>query len=196
MTTTTPLNPIPLFKTWFEEAHHCGLIEPDAMTLATASKAGRPSARVVLLRKVDEEGFVFFTNLTSRKSKELIENPFASLCFHWMPLQKQVRVEGSVVQVSDAEADYYFQNRQRGSQIGAWASKQSEKMEHPDDFMNQVKVITEKYEGRPIPRPPFWSGFRVIPHWIEFWQEREFRMHIRDIYRKDGQDWTVGRYYP
>lgn len=194
--TTTSLDPILLFKSWFDEAHLCGLSEPDAMTLATASKDGTPSARVVLLRQVDERGFVFFTNLTSRKGKELLANPQAALCFHWMPLKKQVRVEGHAVVVSDAEADIYFQGRPRGSQVSAWASLQSQMMQHPDDFINQVKKITHKYEGQVIPRPPFWSGFRIIPHSIEFWQEGEYRMHIRDIYRNIGQQWEVARYYP
>jgi pyridoxamine 5'-phosphate oxidase len=194
--TATERDPIALFHRWFEEAHHAGLSEPDAMMLATATRQGIPSARVVLLRQVDERGFVFFTNFTSRKGTELLENPHAALGFYWMPLKKQVRVEGTVMAVSADEADRYFAARPRGSQISAWASKQSAAMEHPGDFAERVKEITRRFEDQPVPRPPFWSGFRVVPERIEFWQEGEFRMHTRDIYTREGAGWSVGRYYP
>jgi pyridoxamine 5'-phosphate oxidase len=192
----TTTNPIALFQTWFDEAHHCGLSEPDAMTIATATKQGIPSTRIVLLRHVDEHGFVFYTNLTSKKGTELQENPYVSLNFHWMPLKKQVRVEGIAQQVSDEEADRYFANRVRGSQISAWASKQSEEIEYSEAFAERVENITQQYAEQPLPRPPFWSGFRIVPYQIEFWQERPFRMHEREIYQKTIQGWEVGKYYP
>jgi pyridoxamine 5'-phosphate oxidase len=189
-------DPIELFQEWFGEAHQCNLPEPDAMTLATASFDGHPSARVVLLRHVDERGFVFYTNLNSRKGQELLANPHAALCFHWMPLKKQVRVEGTAVMVSDEEADRYFASRLRGSQLSAWASRQSEKMHSDTEFAEKIAFFTQKFEGQPIPRPPHWSGFRIIPQRIEFWQEGEFRMHIRDIYEKTATGWDSGKYYP
>lgn len=189
-------NPIALFKAWFDEAHSCGLKEPNAMTLATATKEGIPSARVVLLRNVDERGFVFFTNLTSRKGKELHENPHAALCFHWMPLERQVRVEGRVERVSEKEADEYFSLRPRGSQIGAWASKQSSVMEQEQDLPFRVQEITKQFSGDSIPRPFFWSGFRLIPERIEFWQERPYRLHTRITYTKTAQGWEIARLYP
>lgn len=189
-------NPITLFKSWFAEAHSCGLKEPDSMVVATATKEGLPSARVALLRKVDEKGFVFFTNLTSRKGKELHSNPHAALCFYWMPLMRQVRVEGTVERCSEKEADEYFLSRPRGSQIGAWASKQSSIMEEEGELPKRIQEIADKFAGEPIPRPFFWSGFRVIPTRIEFWQEGKYRLHTRIVYSKTAQGWNVERLYP
>lgn len=189
-------NPIALFTAWFNEAQQCGLQEPNSMVLATSTKDGHPSARVVLLRNVDERGFVFFTNLTSRKGKELHDNPHAALCFHWMPLSRQVRVEGKIELVSTEEADEYFATRARGSQIGAWASKQSSIMEESGDLPARIKDIAEKFQDTPIPRPFFWSGFRLVPHYIEFWQEGEYRLHTRLAYTRMPGGWEVNRLYP
>ena len=189
-------NPITLFKQWFEEAHQCGLTEPDAMTLATSTKDGHPSARIVLLRQVDERGFVFFTNHTSRKGHEALDNPHAALCCYWMPLKRQVRVEGTIIPTSDAEADSYFADRGRGSQISAWASLQSQPLAKREDFLQRVEDITKKYEGKVIPRPPFWSGFRVVPQQIEFWEDRPHRMHHRELFSKTEHGWEMGILYP
>ncbi len=197
MSDLTPDNdPIALFLSWFEEAQHCGLQEPASMVLATATKEGRPSARVVLLRKATEQGFVFFTNLTSRKGKELADNPHAALCFHWMPLERQVRVEGKVERVSDKEADDYFSTQARGSQLSAWASKQSLPMAEAHDLPNRMQEMADKFAGGPIPRPFFWSGLRVVPERIEFWQQGEFRLHTRIVYTRTPTGWVTERLYP
>lgn len=191
--------PIILFKEWFDKAIETeSTKEPTWMTLATSTAEGRPSARVILLKGLDDHGFRFFTNLTSRKGKELVENPYAALCFYWDTLQRQVRVEGKVERVTEKEADDYFTTRRRGSQIGAWSSKQSLPMEHMDgsDLINRVKEITEQFEGQPIPRPPFWSGFVLIPSRIEFWEAGEFRLHKRIVYERNNGIWETERLYP
>lgn len=189
-------DPIARFAEIFAQVQKVVLPEPNAMTLATVSADGRPSARVVLLKGFDERGFVFYTNLESRKGRDLIANPYAALCFHWMPLEQQVRVEGRIEKVSDAEADAYFATRPRGAQIGAWASKQSRTLATREELEARVKAVEEKFAGREVPRPPFWSGFRVIPERLEFWQSRQSRLHDRTVYSKQGNKWIIEKLYP
>ena len=189
-------NPIPIFSEWFEEARKSDLQEPSAATISTCSKDGIPSSRILLLKHFDDRGFCFFSNLTSRKGKEIHDNPVASVCFFWDSLIKQVRIEGAVERVSEKEADDYFARRERGSQIGAWASKQSCIMENPEDLPNRVQEIAEKFAGQVIPRPPFWSGLRIIPKSIEFWSSGEFRLNTRILYSKVNGVWEVDRLYP
>ena len=172
------------------------LPEPTAMTLATVGADGRPSARMVLLKGVDDRGFVFYTNLGSRKGRELRANPRAALCFHWPPLDQQVRVEGEASVVPDDEADAYFATRARVSQLGAWASQQSEPMAHDEDLEARLRDVERRYEGREVPRPPYWTGFRVTPDRIEFWRGRPFRLHDRELYTRQGAAWRVERLYP
>jgi pyridoxamine 5'-phosphate oxidase len=191
-----PRDPIAQFAKVFEQAKKVVTPEPAAVILATASTEGKPSARVVLLKGFDERGFVFYTNLESQKGKELKANPSAALCFYFPPLYQQVRVEGRVEQVSDAEAGAYFATRPRGSQIGAWASKQSAPLASREQLEADFKAMEEKFAGREVPRPPFWSGFRLIPERIEFWESRENRLHDRTAYsRKDGE-WKIEKLYP
>lgn len=189
-------NPIDLFKQWFDEAKTCGLKEPTAVTLATADPSGMPSARMVLLKEVDDAGFVFYTNYQSRKGKELEQNPQAALCFHWMPIGKQVRVQGAVERVSEAQSDAYFASRPRDSQIGAWASAQSEPLEGRFDLEKQVAAYALKFGIGKIPRPPHWGGYRIVPQTIEFWQEGMFRLHDRLLYTRAGSGWTTRRLFP
>lgn len=166
------------------------------MALATADKAGEPSLRMVLLKEVTDKGFVFYTNLESHKGADLKENPKASLCFYWGPLKKQVRVEGVSEPVSAGEADAYFASRPRDSQLGAWASKQSRPLSGKAEFMKEVALVTAKFLGRDVPRPPHWSGWRVVPKSIEFWQEGLFRLHDRDLYTREHDSWKVQKLYP
>ncbi|PCJ42430.1 MAG: pyridoxamine 5'-phosphate oxidase [Alphaproteobacteria bacterium] len=189
-------NPVELFKEWFEKAHEAeGLAE--AVALATADGRGRPSVRMVLLKGVDERGFVFYTNLESRKGLELGENPFGALCFHWKSQKRQVRVEGPVVAVSDAEADAYFATRAKDSQIGAWASHQSRPMKGLFEFEASIAKYAAKYALGTVPRPPHWSGFRLVPEQIEFWEDRKFRLHMRHVYEKNEQGvWVKRELYP
>ena len=191
-------NPIEWFGQWLDEAKaHADVLEPTAMTLATATKDAVPSARIVLLKAHDARGFVFYTNLESRKSRELKANPQAALCFHWKPLLRQVRVEGRVEPVSKEEADHYFATRPLLSRLGAIASKQSRPLPRRDDFMHAVHALEANYsEENPPPRPDFWSGWRVIPGVIEFWQEGGYRLHDRDVFRRDGDGWNVEKLYP
>ncbi len=170
--------------------------EPSAMVLATVSAEGRPSARVVLLKGFDDRGFVFFTNLESRKGRELQANSFAALCFHWPPLEQQVRIEGRVASVTDAEADAYFASRPRGAQIGAWASRQSQALTTREKLEAQVRSFEAKFAGSEVPRPPFWSGFRVIPERMEFWQSRASRLHDRTVYTRQNDTWVIEKLYP
>jgi pyridoxamine 5'-phosphate oxidase len=191
-----PPDPIARFAKIFEQAKKIITPEPAAVTLATAGADGKPSARVVLLKEFDERGFVFYSNLESQKGKELKANPYAALCFYFPPLYQQVRVEGRVEQVSDADADAYFSTRPRGSQIGAWASQQSAPLASREQLEAEFKTVEEKYAGREVPRPPFWSGFRLIPERIEFWESRENRLHDRTVYSRESSRWIVEKLYP
>jgi pyridoxamine 5'-phosphate oxidase len=189
--------PIQQFQQWLSEAKaHPAISEPTAMTLATVGAKGKPSARIVLLKEVDARGFVFYTNLESRKSREIHAQPHAALCFYWMPLDKQVRVEGTIHAVSAAESDAYFATRVREKQIGAWASKQSEIMESRDALEQRIAEITARFEGQNITRPPHWGGWRLVPERIEFWQQRDFRLHVRDVYLRAGEQWQHTLLYP
>lgn len=179
------------FRVLYEQARRTDIQEPTAMTLATAGKNGRPSSRTVLLKGFDSRGFVFYTNLDSRKAHQLQENPWASLTFYWAILERQVQIEGAVEQVDDKEADAYWATRPRESQIGAWASHQSQPLANRDELLLEAKRIAQIYEGREIPRPPRWSGFRVIPNRIEFWKGMPARLHERISYLRDNSGaWT------
>lgn len=190
-------NPIDKFQLWLGEARaHKGIAEPTAMCLATVNENSQPSARIVLLKGLDDRGFVFFTNMESQKSTELAQNPKAALCFHWMPLEKQVRVEGSVTQVSDSEADAYFATRPRESRIGAWSSQQSRPLANRQDLLDAVQDNVARFKDKDVPRPPFWSGWRLVPDRIEFWQQSDFRLHDRELYTRAGAQWVISKLYP
>lgn len=192
-------DPIAIFQDAFARAQRVDralLPEPSAMSLATVGADGSPTLRVVLLKGVDEDGFVFYTNLASRKGRDLLAHPRAALCFYWSALDLQIRIDGKVTQVSDAEADEYFASRPRGSQIGAWASRQSEVIEPPGELDARVARYEGEFEGRDVPRPDFWSGLRVHPERIEFWRNRANRLHDRTCYTRDGAGWRVETLYP
>ncbi len=189
-------DPIEQFKLWFAEAKEAEPINPNAMTLATADADGRPSARMVLLKDVDAGGFVFYTNIGSRKAVDLRANPYAALCFYWKALAKQVRVEGAIEPVQDEEADVYFASRQRLSQLGAWASKQSQPLEGRMALEKRVARYTAKFNIGTVPRPDFWSGYRLVPDRIELWKEEAFRLHDRTLYTRLGDGWTTEKLYP
>ncbi|MCC5809297.1 MAG: pyridoxamine 5'-phosphate oxidase [Ectothiorhodospiraceae bacterium] len=179
------------FQALLNEARRRELPEPTAMTLATAWEDGRPSARTVLLKSVDSRGFVFYTNRRSRKGRQITVNPLAALCFLWQPMGAQVLVEGNVEAVSDEEADAYFASRPRQSQIGAWASHQSEPLDDRSALEQRVRELEQRYDGQDVPRPAYWSGYRVVPSMIEFWNAREGRLHDRERYqRQDDGDWV------
>ena len=167
-----------------------------AATLATADPNGRPSARIVLVRGVDDEGFLFYTNYTSRKARELALNPRAALCFYWHWLEEQVRVEGAAVRATREESDAYFASRPRGSQVGAWASQQSQPLGAREELEARVAEIERQFEGRDVPRPEFWGGFRLIPDRVEFWKAAESRLHDRVLYARTHEGWTETRLYP
>ncbi|MCC6490772.1 MAG: pyridoxamine 5'-phosphate oxidase [Candidatus Hydrogenedentes bacterium] len=189
-------NPITLFHEWFEEAKTCGLREPTAVCLSTADATGMPSSRMILYKKADDRGFVFYTNLGSQKVHDLKENPRAALCFYWMPLGKQVRVEGTVEPVSDEEADAYFSSRDRQSQIGAWASKQSKPLEGYFELERRAAEYAIKFGIGKVPRPDFWSGYRIIPSRMEFWLEKPFRLHERLNYTRTEAGWGARWLFP
>jgi len=184
------------FQKLFARVRKSGLKEPTAVALAAADSRGRPSVRMVLLKEADERGFVFYTSFQSRKAKQLAANPRAALCFYWEPIGMQVTVEGTVVKVSDQEADSYWATRPRQSQIGAWASLQSSELPNRRTLLARAAGYAAKFAGRPIPRPPHWSGFRVVPARIEFWKRRPFRLHDRQLYLKQGTRWSLRRLYP
>jgi pyridoxamine 5'-phosphate oxidase len=190
-------DPIAQFRRWFDTALGADLHEPNAMTLATATPEGRPSARIVLLKGFDERGFVFYTSYEGRKSEEIEANPRCALVFYWGELERQVRVEGGVSRIPEEESDEYFGSRPRGSQLGAWASEQSRPVEGRAVLEERLRNLEAEYEGREVFRPPFWGGYRVEPETIEFWQGRENRLHDRLVYRRsDDGEWERERLQP
>jgi pyridoxamine 5'-phosphate oxidase len=191
------VNPFTLFRRWFDSAHKSEPEDPDAMALATVDDTGLPDVRMVLLKGYNEAGFVFYTNLKSCKGVELAANPKAALCLHWKSLRRQVRIRGAVEPVSDAEADAYFQSRDRMSRIGAWASRQSQPLESRFALEKAVAAQTARFAAGPIPRPEFWSGYRLVPETIEFWREAAFRLHDRVLYRREpAGNWSRTRLFP
>lgn len=197
MTQINSDDPIVLFQAWLAEAHESEINDPTAMTVATAGADGTPTARMALLKDADDRGFVFYTNTESRKGVELEANPRAALVFHWKSLRRQIRVAGAVERVSDAEADAYFATRARGSQIGAWASDQSRPLGGRFELEKRVAKFAAKFGIGAVPRPPHWTGYRVVPREIEFWQDKAFRLHERVVYTRDGDgNWITGRIFP
>ena len=189
-------DPIEQFRRWFDEAASSGLREPNAMTIVTATPDGKPSGRVVLLKSFDERGFVFHTSYEGRKGSELETNPRCALLFYWGELQRQVRIEGRAGRVSEEESDAYFRSRPRGGHISAWASKQSRPIESREALEERVRELEAEYEGRDVPRPPFWGGYRVEPESFEFWQGRENRLHDRLLYTRPDGEWRIERLQP
>lgn len=189
-------DPIVRFQEILARASHEAPFDPIALSLATSTSDGRPSCRIVLLHQVDARGFVFHTNYGGRKSREIESNPHAALCAYWPWIDEQVRIEGMVGRVSEKESDGYFAVRPRGSQIGAWASQQSEPLESREHLLTRVRELESKFEGKDVPRPDAWGGYRLRPLRIEFWKAGEFRLHDREMYEKDGEAWTVKRLYP
>lgn len=189
-------DPLALFSRWFEDASRSGILLPESVTLSTATPEGRPSARLVLLKSFGEDGFVFFTNYESRKARELEANPQAALTAFWPVLQRQVRIEGTVSRTSQAESEAYFRTRARGSQLGAWASAQSDELENRAELEANMKARRTEFEGRDVPLPAFWGGYRLHPERIEFWQGRLNRLHDRLEYERQGQAWHLRRLSP
>lgn len=193
-----PDNPITAFVAWLSEAEKKEINDPNAMSVATVDDIGMPNVRVVLLKGVNDDGFVFYTNLESAKSNELSSSHKAALCFHWKSLNRQVRVRGKVEQVCDEDADQYYASRSRGSQIGAWASKQSTPLSDRETLEARVKEFEEKFADQKVPRPTYWSGWLIKPQEIEFWQDGDFRLHHRIVYRRsnDTSEWQTTRLFP
>ena len=193
---TAAADPFPLFAQWLEEAEAAEPNDPNAMALATVDGDGLPNVRMVLLKEHGEAGFVFYTNVESAKGRELTGTGKAAVCFHWKSLRRQVRIRGSIVRVADAEADAYFRSRPRGSRIGAWASKQSRALESRFALERAVATFTAKYAIGEVPRPDYWTGFTIRPIEIEFWRDRQFRLHDRLVFRLRDGDWTTARLFP
>jgi len=190
------INPHALFDAWYTEARTHEPNDSNAMALATVDASGQPSVRMVLLKGHDLRGFVFYTNLESRKAAELAVNPVAAMLFHWKSLRRQIRIEGPVARVTEEEADAYFATRSRDSQLGAWASDQSRPLESRNLFEARYEKMVARFEGQPVPRPTHWSGFRLAPERIEFWTDREHRLHERRLFVREGNGWHEGLLYP
>lgn len=189
-------DPFALFEQWYEQARESEINDSNAMALATADAAGHPSVRMVLLKGHGPDGFTFYTNLEGRKASQIFANPHVALLFHWKSLRKQIRVEGAVERVDDETADAYFATRGRDSQLGAWASDQSRPLASRQVFMDRFEEMQAKFEGRDVTRPPHWSGFRVVPEQIEFWQDRAHRLHERRLFARSGGGWAECLLYP
>ncbi len=189
-------DPFERFRDLYERAAATGIAEPNAMVVSSADASGRPSSRVVLLKHFDRAGFVFYTNLESRKGREILARPDVSLNFFWPEPKEQVSIFGSAELIGDAEADAYFVTRSRNSQLGAWASQQSRRLESREQLLADFERVSERFADREVPRPPHWTGFRVVPRRFEFWVAREHRLHDRTFYERDGDFWEVGRLYP
>ncbi|HEX7388795.1 MAG TPA: pyridoxamine 5'-phosphate oxidase [Acidiphilium sp.] len=189
-------DPFDLFAAWMAQAEASELNDPNAMTVATATPDGRPSARIVLLKSWDRNGFVFYTNLESRKSGEIVANTHVALLFHWKTRKRQIRIEGRAMPVTNAEADAYFETRPRLSRIGAWASDQSRPLPDRALLEQRLEQAISRYADSPVPRPPHWSGWRIAPEAIEFWEDRDFRLHDRALFTRTGDGWATSRLYP
>jgi len=190
-------NPVDLFKKWFAVAEKSEINDPNALSIATSSKNGIPSVRMVLLKGLSDKGFVFYTNVNSKKGNDLKNNPNASMCFHWKSIRRQVRISGKVTVVDKDEADKYFSSRDYGSKISAWASSQSKEMKNRDEFLNKIKEYEKKFpKENNVPRPPHWLGWRILPDEIEFWLEAKNRSHQRLIYKKENEKWIKRILYP
>lgn len=190
------MSPYELFDLWFKDANKSGILLPEAMSVSSVDSTGQPSSRMVLLKSFDENGFVFFTNYGSRKHQELSGNNKVALLFHWSVLQRQVRIEGTIEKVTTAESEAYFHSRDRGSQIGAWASKQSQRLTHDNELKERVKSYTDKFNNQQVPLPEFWGGLRVKPHYMEFWQGRASRLHDRICFEKSENNWQQFKLHP
>ncbi len=190
------VDPIDLFRSWFDAAGESGILLPESGALATSTPDGLPSVRMVLLKAVDRRGFVFFTNYGSTKAREIEANPHAALCFHWAVHQRQIRVDGTVSRIAEEENLAYFATRSRGSQIGAWASKQSRPLSERKELEERARAIRGRFAGIDVPLPPFWGGYRIAPTTIEFWQGRADRLHDRLVFTRDEGGWSAQRLYP
>lgn len=197
MTLENATDPFAQFRAWFDEAEASEINDANAMSVATVGADGRPSVRILLLKGLDDRGFTFYTNTQSRKGEQLATTHFAALTFHWKSLRRQVRIEGPVERVTDGEADAYFASRPRGSRIGAWASQQSRPLADRATLEQAVADAEARFQGDEVQRPPHWTGFRVVPDRIEFWQDREYRLHDRILFTREGEGaWSKGRLYP
>ncbi len=190
------VEPLVLFTQWFEDANKSGILLPESMSVSSCTKEGRPSSRMVLLKEFDDKGFVFYTNYGSRKSIELSENSHVALLFHWNVLQRQIRIEGTIERTSTEQSKQYFHSRDRGSQIGAHASKQSQKLKHDNELLQRVDYFNGKYSTGKVPLPEFWGGYRVVPTYIEFWQGRASRLHDRLCFEKKDGKWQHFKLHP